>query len=82
MRQISIKQLRSATAENIQDWLPFEIVSDGVAIACVYDVALAKAFSTGQIRRGHDVALPELKFSKASQAKGQMGHDGAGWGRV
>lgn len=72
----------------LQGWLPFQVVSDGELIGTMlpyygvskvspmltkHDVALAKTIAEGVAKRGHDGVLPELKLSKARQAKCKIG---------
>jgi len=60
MRQITIRQLvRQGSEAKIREWMPCEVVSDGVVIAALVP--------------SHDVRQAnELRFSKARQASGRL----------
>lgn len=82
MRQITVRQARRELSEaKIKEWMPFQLVSDGIVIAVVvpqYDVAHPSlpVRQANKAKQGtkHDVALAnELKFSKAGQVRGKMG---------
>lgn len=72
MRQITVRQARRELSEaRIKEWMPFQLVSDGVVIAVVTPSCDVRQAT----KANHNVSQTGgLRFSKASQTKGRMSH--------